>query len=232
MAIPYFIWNSTDSRNMHLRCNRMPIIRPEERVQHVTIPGRPGELTQVEGVDVYNSYIQTAHVTVVGADNIPAAEAWLKGDGYVTFHTQPTLEQKARIINAVTFEKHSRNVDTWHADVQFYCEPYKRLITEEDITVTESGTTITNGGALESYPRFVVNGSGAITITMGGHTIVLSNLVSGSVVDSDLGWVMQDGIPQPNAWTGEFPTLTAGDNSLLFTGSVTSIVVTPRARYI
>ena len=112
MADRYFIWNGVNSSTKHIIMNdRAPIIRPEERVNHVTIPGRSGELTQVEGDDIFSSYIQSLAVTVDGKTNVPAAEAWLRGDGYVTFDTQSTLKQRARIINAVTFQRHSRNAD-------------------------------------------------------------------------------------------------------------------------
>lgn len=232
MAIPYFIWNDTDSRSMHLRCNRIPIIRPEERVQHVTIPGRPGELTQTEGANIYNSYIQTASISVDGAEYVSPAETWLSGDGYVTFHAQPTLKQKARIINAVTFERHSRNVDSWHADVQFYCEPYKRLTSETPVTVTESGSTITNDSAFEALPKLTIVGSGNITITMGGHVLTLPGVEDGCVVDSEMEWVTVNGIPQANAWSGEFPTISTGENTILFTGNVTSIEIEQRYRYL
>ena len=56
----YFVWNNIDSRTMGLISKaHAPIVRPEERVQHVAIPGRSGDLTELEGNDIYNSYIQT-----------------------------------------------------------------------------------------------------------------------------------------------------------------------------
>lgn len=232
MALPYFIWKGTDSRNMHLRCNRIPVVRPEERVSHITIPGRGGELTQTEGTGIYNSYIQTVSLTVESSAYVASVEKWLTGDGNVTFHAQPTLSQNARVINAVTFEKHSRNLDTWHAEVQFYCEPYKSLVDAADITVTESGTSIINDGDFTATPVLTITGSGASSISIGGNTLVLPALVSGWVVDCDLGWVTQNGVPQYNAWSGAFPVIPVGTSSVLFTGDITSIVITPRYKYL
>ena len=50
MGQSYFIWNNQDCRGMGVIL-RGPaaIIRPEERVQHVTIPGMAGDLTLTEG---------------------------------------------------------------------------------------------------------------------------------------------------------------------------------------
>ena len=47
-----FTWNGTSCRTKGIRLFSMPdIIRPEERVNHVVIPGRSGELTLVPVTD-------------------------------------------------------------------------------------------------------------------------------------------------------------------------------------
>lgn len=234
MARLYFIWKGTDSRTMNIRVrNRMPIIRPQERVNHITIPGRTGELTQLEGEDIYESYIQTANVTVEGAENVPAAEAWLRGEGLVTFDSQPELQQKARVINAVTFNKLSRNLDLWQGDIQFYCDPFKSDPEEETINVTTSGTSVTNPGDLKAFPLITITGSGAVSITGGGKTLVIANCVSGWTADCGNKWILDgNGVPQMNAWTGEFPELVVGTNTVSFTGSITKLEITPNWRYL
>ena len=59
MAQSYFIWNGTDCRSKGIILDGpIPIIRPEERVKHIEIPGRSGDLTELEGEDdelIYNS---------------------------------------------------------------------------------------------------------------------------------------------------------------------------------
>ena len=233
MALLYFIWKGTNSNTKHIRVQaKAPIIRPEERVEHVTIPGRAGELTQVEGENIYNSYIQTLTLIVDGKANVPAAEEWLTGEGYVTFDTQPTLQQRARIINAVTFSKHSHNLDYWVGDVQFYCEPIKHAVSESQIEITSSGASITNPGNLPAFPLMEVTGSGAVSIACGGNTIVIPNLTSGWVIDCENKWVIASGVPQFNAYTGEFPQIPTGTTSITFTGSITKIKITPQWRYL
>ena len=229
----YFIWNGTDSRTKHIRVNnRVPIVRPEERVEHITIPGRAGELTQVEGEYIFNSYIQTVNLEVLGAAYVPAAEVWLAGAGEVTFDTQATLKQKARIINAVTFEKVSRNLDIWKAEVQFYCEPFKSLTDEEDIEVTSSGTTLTNPGTLPALPEIQIEGSGAVSISINGVTLIIPDLTSGWTADCANKWICQNGVPQFGAWQGSFPEIPVGESTLLYTGNVTAITITPHWRFL
>ena len=229
-----FIWNGASCRAMGIRLQSMPeVIRPEERVNHIVIPGRAGELTQLEGEAVYNSYIQTIPIAVNTETAVRAAEAWLQGDGYVTFSGQPDLKQRARVINAVTFKKHSRNSDWWEAEVQFYCEPLKEAATTEaDIEVTSSGATVTNPGDVDAKPRIEITGSGDITLQMGGNALVLYGVTSGMIVDSDTEWVLKNGAPQQGIYTGKFPVLKPGDNTVAFTGSVSKLTITPRWRYL
>ena len=230
----YFLWNGVNCRQRGIRLQSMPeIVRPEERVNHITIPGRSGELTQVEGNDIFNSYIQTIPLVVDNAADVAAAERWLKGDGYVTFCTQPTLQQRARVINAVTFKKHSRNSTWYEADVQFYCSPLKELISETNIEVTESGTVIDNPGDVNSKPKIRIVGSGDITIRAGGKAIVLTGVESGWTVDSDTEWILDgQGVPLMGVYTGNFPELEPGEHLIQFTGNVTKLVITPRWRYL
>lgn len=229
----YFKWNGVNSNTKHIRVNnRVPIVRPEERVEHISIPGRAGELTQVEGDDIYNSYIQTVNMEVIGAANVPAAEAWLKGSGVVSFDCQPTLQQNARIINAVTFQKISRNLDIWSADVQFYCDPIKHAVSESVINITSSGASLSNPGNLPAFPLMKVTGSGAVSIACGGKTIVIPDLTSGWVIDCENRWILAGGVPQYNAYTGDFPVIPVGNSTLTFTGSITKIELTPNWRYL
>jgi len=227
----YFIWNGVRSDTKHIIFNeRVPIVRPEERVEHIVIPGRPGELTQAEGEDIFNSYIQTVPIAVDGLANVPAAEAWLKGDGYVTFDTQSSLKQRARIINAVTFQRHSKNANWYEGEIQFYCDPIKMPATDETITVTSSGTALSNPGTLPAFPMITITGSGAVSITIAGETLVIPSLTSGWVADCENQWLLQSGVPQMNAWTGKFPKIPVGNSTVAWTGNITKLVINPRWR--
>jgi len=229
----FFTWKGTRSDAMHILYNeRTPIIRPEERVNHITIPGRAGELTQVEGENIFNSYIQTKTITVEGKENVQAAETWLKGSGAVSFDCQPELQQQARVINAVTFQRHSKNANFYTGEVQFYCEPIKRLRAEEDITVTASGTALDNPGTLPAFPEIRIEGSGAVSVSIGGKTMIIPECVRGWTADSENQWILENGVPQMNAWRGEFPQIPTGESTILFTGNITKLTITPRWRYL
>lgn len=231
--IHYFIWNDISSRDMHVRVpNRTPVIRPEERTQQVTIPGRAGDMTLTEGEDVFNSYIQTIEIGIDGADNIRAAEQWLKGAGVVTFDCQPGLKQEARVYGNIELKKHSRNLDRWKGNIQFYCSPVKYATDEADVTVTSSGTTVTNPGDMVSCPLIEITGSGLVTVMIGSRTLTIPACESGWVIDTENEWILDDGVPVMGACSGDFPVLEKGANVITFTGSVSKLVITPRFRYL
>ena len=228
-----FTWNGTSSSTKGIKLQEMPpIIRPQERVEHVTIPGRAGDVTLTEGDDIYESYIQTIPLIVDSAANVSAAEKWLRGSGYLTLCSEPSRKQLARVINSVEFRKHSKNSSWWEADVQFYCEPLKEDTTSVPVDVTSSGTTVNNPGDVVSRPLITVIGSGTVTITIGGKTIAITDLTSGWKVDSDLQWILDGTTPKQGVYTGDFPVFNPGNNTVAWTGSITKLTIDGRWRYL
>ena len=237
MAQSYFIWNGRDCRSLGIKLSGpVPIVRPEERVQHVEIPGRSGDVTELEGENIFNSYIQTATIMVPGGYRVREIYNWLKGAGYVTFQGEPDRRQKARIIGAITLNKHSRNLDWWVGEVQFYCQPLKEALREETVTITSSGSGVRNTGDVESRPKIRAKASAtSMTITANGKTLTISGLTSGSeyIIDSE---IMEVSNAERTALLtkdslGDFPTLRPGNTAI--TGSGWSkLVIDRRERFL
>lgn len=239
MSQSYFIWNNRDCRNMGVLLEGpVPIVRPQERVKHTEVPGVSGDLTELEGQDIYNSYIQSATILVKGGYRVREIYRWLRGSGYVTFHGEPDRRQKARIIGAITLNKHSRNADWWVGDVQFYCKPLKELLKESTETITSSGATVRNNGDVTCNPMWKVTVSSNetdISLTAGGKTIEITGLTGGDVI-----WIDSKTMEVWNAArsalltkdsTGDFPVLAEGNNTVTFTNCA-SIEIEKRERYL
>ncbi len=233
----YFIWKDTDCRGMGVILQGpIPIIRPEERVSHIEIPGRSGDLTELEGEGIYNSYIQTATIMVHGGYRVREIYNWLKGSGFVTFHGEPDRKQAARVIGAITLNKHSRNLDWWVGEVQFYCQPLKQLLQDAAKTITSSGSAVQNTGDVTSRPKITATASGtSMTITANGKTLTVTGLTSGQqyVIDSEVMEITNaDGslLLTKNS-EGDFPMLKPGSNTI--TGSGWSkLVIDRRERFL
>ena len=241
MAQSYFIWNGVDCRDMGVKLSGpVPIVFPEERVQHVEIPGRDGDLTETEGADeddkIYNSYIQTASIMVHGAYRARDVKKWLSGSGEVIFHGEPDRKQKARVIGAITLNRHSYNMDWWEGECQFYCQPLKQLLNERTVQITSSGSAVMNSGDKTSRPRIKATANAStMSITANGKTLTISGLTSGNdyYIDSEImevtnadrsALLTKDSI-------GDFPRLKPGSNTI--TGSGWSkLVIERRERFL
>lgn len=224
MGQSYFIWKNRDCRSMGVWLQGpVAIVRPEERVEHVQIMGRSGDLTETEGDNIYNSYIQTATILVKGGYRVREVYAWLRGSDYVTFSGEPDRRQKARIIGAVTLNKHAYNIDWWVGEVQFYCQPLKEKLQDTSVEITSSGSKVANAGDVVSFPKILATASStSMTVAAGGRTITVTGLTSGTkyVIDSDIMEVtLAEGVGAlTKNSSGEFPVLEPGSNTVTGSG--------------
>lgn len=228
MAQSYFIWKGIDCRSMGVILQGpVPIIRPEERVNHIEIPGRSGDLTEIEGESdeekIYNSYIQTVTIEVNSGYRVREIYNWLKGSGYVTFHGEPDRKQLARVIGAITLNKHSRNLDWWVGEVQFYCQPLKQLLTEGTVQITSSGSAVMNTGDEWARPKITATASGtSMTITANGKTLTITGMTSGQqyIIDSEIMEVTNANRTAllTKDSVGDFPKLKPGSNTITGSG--------------
>ena len=245
MAQSYFVWNGKDCRAMGITM-RGPaaIIRPEERVTHVEIPGRSGDLTETEGENIYNAYIQTVSISVIGGRRMREVFRWLRGSGYVTFSGEPDKRQKARVIGAITLNRVSRNMDRWAGECQFYCQPLKERMSENSVTLTYTGNplTVVNAGDVIARPLYKVIASGiGFTFKAVGddtpeaNTIAVTGTTAGHTywIDSDTMEVLNydKSIKLTKYSTGDFPVLGQGENDIIGDGW-SSIEIWKRERFL
>lgn len=219
----YFIWNGIDSRAMGVITRRhAPLIRPEERVEHMQIPGRSGDLTETEGENIYNSYIQTISFSVTDGSRVRDVFRWLRGEGKVSFSSEPSLEQDARVIGAVTLDRVSRNLDRWAGQAQFYCQPLKKRIYDIAETLTAAGT-IRNNGDVDAYPVIIAtpaSNATSMTVTVNGNTFTITNVDGARRIYCGAQEVSDDA--RTALYTlysaGQFPVLKPGNNTIAGTG--------------
>ena len=228
----YFVWKGMDCRANGVQLSGpVPIIRPEERVTHVEIPGRSGDLTQLEADEddpIYNSYIQTVQILVAGGYRVREIHKWLRGAGYVTFHGEPDRRQPARVIGAITLSKHSLYSDWWVGEVQFYCQPLKELLQEKTNGIAPGGSVINSGDVPEKPDWSFQATATSATISTGGRTLEISGLTIGNayMVKSDVQMVLTaDQLTDLTAnSSGEFPVLAEGSNTVTGSGWSTMTV--------
>lgn len=229
----WFIWRGEDSRNHGIILQSSPgIVRAQERVTQITVPGRSGDLTYTE--DAWEPYAVNLAVTIRGSDNARSCWQWLTGSGMLTLSSDPLRQQEARVINSITLEKVSRNMDAWAGDITFWCQPLKGAIHEAAETVTD-GDYIINQGDVPAKPIITLAGSGLLVVDIGGRSLSVSNITSaegGVVIDCAAEQVttLNGGTLITERSGGDFPVLPLGKS--LVTVAADSCTIKKEVRWL
>lgn len=248
----WFIWQGRDSRTMGVVVTDVPPqVYPEERVEQVEVPGRPGAILLPEGDGVYNPYIKSIGVANRSGANYREIAAWLRGSGQLILSTEPEYAYTARIISEAQAERLWQN--TYSGQVDFLVQPLKEEYPPEPVTaITASGdgsTTILGRGDVPARPKYRVEGTGTIVLTVGDGSetgtgsvlsVALEEGMDGFVVDTDAAMVTSlDGSENLcslcelfyNGFRGMW--LPSGESTTIsWTGAVTSVSIDPRWRWL
>ena len=206
-----------------------PVTIPSERVAFTDVPGRSGSLTQLEGDDVYDEMVLTANCLIDDPSRITEIAAWLRGSGTVTFANRQGGFYHARVVNQIPFEKTLRGNPHRSFAINFRCKPFWYLSDVEPITLTTSGTFITNPGSVASEPVITVYGSGEITL-MVGMTITELEITDKITLDTPLMEAYSGSTSMNSCMSGDFPSLLPGKNAVSWSGNVSRVEIQPNWR--
>lgn len=226
----WFSWNGVRCTEFGIHVSEQPpITLPSERATFTNVPGRSGSLTTLEGDEVYDDLLLTATCFISDPSRIPEIAAWLRGSGTVTFANRQGGFYHARIVNQISFEKILRGNPHCSFAVNFRCQPFWYIADVQPITLTASGTFITNPCSVSSEPVITVYGNGEVTLMVGMTIVELE--VSGSVtLDTPLMEAYSGTSSMNSAMSGDFPLLLPGLNAISWTGNVTKVEIQPNWR--
>lgn len=228
----WFEWNGVRCTEYGIHVTEQPPITiPSERATFTNVPGRSGSVTTLEGDDVYDDLLLTASCFIADPARIPAIAAWLRGSGTVTFANRQGGFYHARIVNQLPFEKILRGNPHRAFAVNFRCKPFWYQAGVQPITLTASGTFITNPGSVFSEPVITVYGSGEVTL-MVGMTITELEITDSITLDTPLMEAYSGSTSMNSRMSGDFPTLLPGQNDVSWTGNVSRVVIQPNWRYL
>lgn len=206
-----------------------PVTIPSERVTFTDVPGRSGSLTQLEGDDVYDDIVLTATCQIADPSRIPEIAAWLRGSGTVTFANRQGGYYHAHVVNQIPFEKILRGNPHRSFAINFRCKPFWYLSDVGLITLTTSGTFITNPGSVASEPVITVYGYGEITL-MVGMTITELEITDKITLDTPLMEAYSGSTSMNSCMSGDFPSLLPGKNAVSWSGNVSRVKIQPNWR--
>ena len=229
----WFSWNGVKCTEYGIHVTAQPSnICPSERVTFTNVPGRPGSLTTLEADDVYDDFILPVECTVADLSRLPEICTWLRGAGKLQLAARPGGFYNARVANQIEFSKILRNHENRAFTVNFRCHPFWYQENVPEITVTASGTFITNPGSVLSEPVITVYGSGEITLMVGMTIVELDGITDSITLDTPLMEAYQGVTSMNGCMSGDFPTLLPGQNAISWTGNVTKVVIQPNWRYL
>lgn len=214
---------------------RPTIPSPGRRVSYIDIPGRHSKLRYDEGS--FEDITIGIECAVKEKENlalkIDEIKAWLFGIGEsdLIFSFQPDKRYRAQVVNAIDFSQVYRYTSRF--PIIFNCRPFKYAVQNTPLTITESGSYITNPGTIESEPVVTVYGTGDITLKVNEQVVELKSVTSQMILNS----VLQDAYDETgnslnNKMNGEFITFDIGMNQIEWTGNVERIEILPNWRWL
>ena len=224
-----FIWKNKDSYlDFGIVINkRPPTVRAERNILEIEVPGRDGDLTIDDGT--YKPITFPFVCTLLDISNLDAVISWLDGFGDLILSWQSDRAYKAKMINRIDIVQSLETIGEF--PLLFKAQPFAKMLDNQVITLTAPGS-IYNGGTYKSKPVIKVYGTGTIDLSVNGSTIHLTNVVDYVTIDSGLMDCYKDTLLKNGDMAGDFPELIVGENIISWTGTVTSVLITPNWRYL
>ena len=212
--------------------------KPQRKMDVYSVPGRNGDIVHVQ--DAWNDVQQEYHIaTLTGtADSVPtdltAIAAWLyQPKGYCVLRDDFDATHFRKAYFAGPFDVENSLGRSGEATIDFTCKPQRYRDDGQTLqTVSISGATVNNPTAYNARPILKVYGdSSGGTVTVNGTVFSISSITLPIIIDcEEMNCYDENGNNKNNivtSSTSEFATLSPGQNVISFTGSVSSVKVTP-----
>lgn len=224
-----FIWKNQDSYlDYGIVINtKPPLVRAEKNVEEIEVPGRDGDLTIDD--KTYKPITFPFICTLLDDSNIDNVITWLDGYSDLILSWRNDRSYKAKMINRIDISESLATLGEF--PLLFKAQPFASIINNPIITMTVPGN-ITNAGTHASKPVMKIYGNGAITLTINGAIIYLTNVVDYVIIDSEIVDCYKDTLLKNNDMSGDFPALKVGTNTISWTGAVSSIQITPNSKFL
>lgn len=196
------------------------------------IPGRSGSVVVQE--DAWED-VPRPYIVWVGEDQnnslpelVDAFEAMLNSKkGYLRLsdNFEPDIYRLAYYSGGDGFTNQLLTVG--QATINFTCKAQRFLVSGETAVEIQNGDTLSNPTRYDAKPLIHIEGSGTVTVSIGGKTIEAEITDYINIDCEEMNAYRQSAENMNNKVTGTFPTITPGSNSVAITGSVTKCEITP-----
>lgn len=206
------------------------IVKAKKRITTHEIEGRNGVLMVDKGT--YDTFVCSLDCHFNTSHNINTIKEFLDGFGMLSL--DGTTEYEAIVKNQIDFEEIDRSGFKSFV-IQFLCNPIAHDITATDVTINSTPTTIEIGGTTNTYPVLEIKGSNDVTITFNNKTFNLFDLDNTKTyyLDCNAKEIYDNnGNNCSNQMQYDFPYLKPGNNTISYTGTITSFKISYKRAFI
>lgn len=232
----YLILNGKSSRYIQgLLIQKLPpISKPQIRTHIEEIDGRDGDIITDLG---YMAYDREVSIGLHGGFDMDDVEEFFDSEGIVVFSNEPYFFYRYKIIRQIDFERLLRFRT---AKVVFHCQPFKFSTVEKELTFDilegETSINVRNNGNKFSKPKITIFGTGNITLKINGVSVLNIALADETYIVIDVAQMeaYKANVYKNRIVSGNYDNcvLQKGENTISWTGDVTSILIDNYSRWI
>ncbi|WJE51152.1 phage tail protein [Bacillus cereus] len=217
---------ASDFRMCMVERPKIPTAKRE--VEYIKVPGRHGSLTKK---GAFEDVPLTIKFNLLEDENakplIRRIKSWLL-NGKVLHFDDDVVYRKIKNVEIDDIENQIEEYGGFEATFTF--DPFE-YVEDETIILTTPGL-VYNPGTEKSDPKIVITGNGTVNITINDVTFQVKDIVGSVIIDSELLEAYKGTTNMNNKMIGNFPVFDVESNSITWTGTVQSLTITPRWRYI
>ena len=236
------VWGGESSTDYGMVVSEPPAYDKPLRKQTIyNVPGRNGAILIDEGAyedttRKYKVFVLAAEeedsggvITGTLAEKVSDLSTWLYSKhGYTRLEDnfEPDIYRLAYYSGGNEFL--NRLVQAGSAELTFTCRAERFLKSGETATVYTNGDTITNPTKFTAKPLIHIEGSGTVTVQLGGNTITAVLGTSDYIdIDCDRMNAYKGATNKNDKISGDFPVIKSGANTLATTGTITKLTIKP-----
>lgn len=205
---------------------------PVKSLARINVPGKSSALIIDDGR--YDDFEIAVTLNSRGTRASDEIGAWLQGKGDLVLSDEASFKYVACVIkNPSVIRRELPNAESFDSvSVRFLCEPFKYESVPDVYTLRYSPTVIMGEGTVDSEPVIVVYGTGDCTLTVGDKVLTLTGLTGNITIDCARKIAYAGSTSLSHFVAGDWPKMSYEDTSVSWTGSVTSVVITPNWRWL
>lgn len=231
------IWiDGVSSDTVRLKFDKIPLLpAAERRTTAYSIPNA-GEDLVIETAD-FNDVQLTLTAYLVGGTTIEDVYTWLRSGSKFTPSTQPSIYSQIKHIGQITPSR--AGWDAHKIDIPLTLSPFKYLLDGTPVLLPSSPATVENRGNHYSVPLYTLTGcSGDVTFAVNGAELLIEDAPDTVYIDTQTQEIYEmTGNTKASIMdttTGYFwdMALNPGDNGIQWSGTVSSVYVLRRERWV